>query len=74
MKISKGDIKKFRNLYRNNFGESLTDKQAKSQLSSLVRLMDITGQAVYEEQFINLLRRDTKLGLEIVRARREATR
>ena len=74
MKITKADVAKFRKLYLKHFAEELSHKQARTKLGSTVHLMDMAGQAVDEEQFIDLILEDAASTMRIIKEIRRVNR
>lgn len=50
MKLLESDIKKFRSIYKTKFGIDLDYRTARSQLSKLVRQLEIVYQPLRKEQ------------------------
>lgn len=65
MDITKADVAKFRKLYLKCFGDKLSYEEVRIRLHSLVRFMDMAGQASNGEQFIDILNREILMTLQI---------
>lgn len=49
--INESDIKEYQRLYKARFGKDIDKQEARSQLSKLVRQMEIIYQPITKEQF-----------------------
>lgn len=60
MKLLESDIKKFKGLYVKYFNIKLSDTEARTKLSLLVRQMEIVYQPITKKQLAELFERDEK--------------
>ncbi len=55
--ISDEQIKKFRTLYKNHFGEEISQAEAYRQGVKLVRLMELVYKPITKQEYANSLKR-----------------
>ncbi len=66
MKLSDEQIKQFKLLYQEHFGENISDEQARIEGMKLVHLISIVYRPMTIEQFANALKIQEELTSEMI--------
>ena len=62
--LSDDQVKKFQGIYKKQFGEEISYQDALAGGISLVRMMKIIYKPMTQEEFDNLQKRRSKLGID----------